>query len=333
MNDSSTTKYRVYMIHSWIHNVNEMALKLCIDDPELVSHMIWDPDDPQYIFVSEQIFLYQDKLDDYVRLFRKSEKESDARIFIMVDHECLMPDLNLFDYAICFDNRIKSDRIGRIPLLMFFNSSIVNINNDLTLEDAHALYHVKEYCNFMYTNPHAPSIRDNLYYKLNEYKPVASTGHHLHNTDIDPEDRHPDWHLESILIKSRYRFSIACENACYPGYTTEKLLSSFQAHTVPIYWGNPDVSLEYNPDAFINASDYKDLNDLLDVVKDIDNNEDKWCDLVVKPYIMESQLQKVISDMKQYQQFINSIFNQNIDDAIRRPIGYWPEIYKQFAMR
>ncbi len=322
--------YRVYMVHSWVHNVSELSNMLCLHNSELVSCMKWDPDDPQYIFISEQIYMFDESYKEFIRLVNLSKNTNTPRVFIMTSFECLLPDLNLFDYAICFDTRIKNERIGRIPPLYFYSNSIFNLHNNLTVQEAHDLYHAKEYCNFMYSNKHAHIMRDQLFFQLNKYKKVDSTGKHLHNTDILPEDTHPDWHLESIQVKKRYRFSIACENASLNGYTSEKILTSFQAHSIPIYWGNPDIAKEFNSAALINVSSFTNLDDVLEEVKRIDTNENEWCRVVTQPYITKKQLNKASLDMQKYQNFMNNIFTQQITNAIRRPIGYWPDIYIQW---
>ena len=56
-----------------------------------------------------------------------------------------------------------------------------------------------------------------------------------------------NWMESSVEQKSYYKFTIAAENAAFPGYTSEKLMTSFQAHSIPIYWGNRDVVDEFNP--------------------------------------------------------------------------------------
>lgn len=43
-----------------------------------------------------------------------------------------------------------------------------------------------------------------------------------------------------------YYFSVAVENASYPGYFTEKITDCFAAKTVPIYWGDPEIGRNFN---------------------------------------------------------------------------------------
>ncbi len=326
----SETSYRVYMVDPYVNSINSMASRLFIDNPSLISNMVWDPEDPDYVFVSECIYGYKDNYLDYLRLVKKNRGKEDPAIFIMADFECLMPDLNMFDYAICFDDRSMSDRVTRIPLIIFFGKSIFNLSNSLSLEDAHREYNSRRFCNFMYSNGDGHPMRERLYHKISEYKPIEATGSFLHNTDISADDSNENWHLESINVKSHYRFSIASENATYPGYTTEKLLSSLQAHTVPIYWGNPNVASEFNASAFINVHDYASLDDMLEDIKSIDMDEDRWCEIVCQPFITEPQLCKAIEDMKNYKAFIEGIFAQNKKDAHRRPLGFWPTVYENW---
>ena len=52
-----------------------------------------------------------------------------------------------------------------------------------------------------------------------------------------------------------YMFSIAHENASYPGYFTEKILDCFATGTVPIYWGDPDIGKVFNIEGIIMLDD------------------------------------------------------------------------------
>ena len=49
----------------------------------------------------------------------------------------------------------------------------------------------------------------------------------------------------------------AFENTYAPGYTTEKIMDAFASGCVPIYYGDPLVVQDFNPDSFINAHDFK----------------------------------------------------------------------------
>ena len=40
--------------------------------------------------------------------------------------------------------------------------------------------------------------------------------------------------------------------ARYPGYTTEKIAEPWLEGCIPIYWGDPEITRDINPDCFIN---------------------------------------------------------------------------------
>lgn len=131
------------------------------------------------------------------------------------------------------------------------------------------------------------------------------------------------------MMKSNYKFSIASENATYEGYTSEKLLTSFMAHTVPIYWGNPYAAEEYNPEAFIRCNDYSDFDDVVRRVREIDTNDELWAHIVSQPWQTEEQRRASQKRYESCREFIAHIFTQPLKAAKRRPAGTWPQIYER----
>ena len=74
-------------------------------------------------------------------------------------------------------------------------------------------------------------------------------------------------------IISAYRFNICFENLAYPGYITEKIIDSFMAKTIPVYYGAPDVSVYIPPNAFIDASKFESIDHLIDFLIEISPTE------------------------------------------------------------
>ena len=121
----------------------------------------------------------------------------------------------------------------------------------------------KKFCCFLSSNPTAQE-RNAFFDSLSSYKHVDSGGAIKNNIGYRVTDKIP-WLKE-------YKFSIAFENSQHPGYTTEKLPHALIANTIPIYWGNPQVDKDFNPKAFINCHDYESFDDVIEVVKEIDQN-------------------------------------------------------------
>jgi hypothetical protein len=63
------------------------------------------------------------------------------------------------------------------------------------------------------------------------------------------------WERKRSFLR-QYKFTVAIENYSQRGYNTEKITDPLLAGSVPIYWGNPEISRHINPDCFINAHDY-----------------------------------------------------------------------------
>ena len=93
-----------------------------------------------------------------------------------------------------------------------------------------------------------------------------------------------------VAFMQDYKFSIAFENSSYPGYTTEKILHAMLANTVPIYWGNPQVAKDFNPNSFINCHDFKDLDSVVDYIKKVDQNDDLYRQYLAEPFFKNNEV-------------------------------------------
>lgn len=56
-----------------------------------------------------------------------------------------------------------------------------------------------------------------------------------------------------------YKYSIAIESSVIPGYFTEKIADCYLMHTVPLYYGCPDIDMYFDPASYmlLNPADYK----------------------------------------------------------------------------
>ena len=304
-----------------------------IQDTEFDGMFIRDDDNPEYIIATDRCFITREPRDRLIRYL--AEKED--RIFIFLTHECVDPDLTIFDYAFTWNSELTcGDRIVHcIPYIYTLKGcpseqSEYPLRNDITRDNAASLLSGKTgFCNFIYSHGMGHSYRDNFFHLLSQRRHVDSLGPWLHNTDTEPNRNNLNWYELSVRMKSPYKFSIAIENATYKGYTSEKIISSLQAHTVPIYWGNPVVSDYINPKAFINCHDYTSPEEVIERVMEIDSNNDEWIDMVSQPWQTEEQRAKVISAADEYYSAIRHIFTQDLKEARRRPEGLWGNLARR----
>ena len=124
------------------------------------------------------------------------------------------------------------------------NDSIANDLIDRNVRENEVDLCSRGFCSFLYSNEKARE-RIDFFHRLSEVGRVDSGGKVLNNIGYRVEDK--------LKFYGKYKFSIAFENSQFPGYTTEKILHAFMANTVPIYWGNPLVGNDFNPDSFINC--------------------------------------------------------------------------------
>lgn len=181
------------------------------------------------------------------------------------------------DFAFTSD-RVNSDKHFRLPLWVcwleqpFVQPSI----------DAEAVLAAKRgFASLVVSNGASPT-RNRIHARMNEYSTVASGGRYLNNVGGPVDDK--------AAFISQYKFTIACENSSYAGYVTEKLLHALQANTVPIYWGAPDVALDFNPARFINVHDFASDAALMARIVELDQDDEAYCEVLSQPWFPDGQL-------------------------------------------
>lgn len=190
---------------------------------------VYEEENPDFVIVTNYIYESKKIFQKFLNYYNKNV------VLIYFAGECTSPDLNIFDYAIVFDRFLQNnDRVARLSTCSFYSVSLFDeyIDSEITQE---ILESKVNFCNFMYS--HSYIYRDQLFAKISQYKKVDSIGKHLNNTGTLNTRHSKDWRKLSIEERLSYKFSIAAENAQFSGYTSEKILSCFQAHTIPIYWG------------------------------------------------------------------------------------------------
>ena len=123
--------------------------------------------------------------------------------------EAVYPDLNLFDYAVCFDDFCGDRTMSRTYYFLEEIADIDSIKNNINFKKI--LEQKTKFCNFIYSNPDAHPMRDKIFYTLSKYKKVDSLGVHLKNVDIETSRYLENWREISVDMKKPYKFSIAAK--------------------------------------------------------------------------------------------------------------------------
>ncbi|MBR1945953.1 MAG: hypothetical protein IJ846_06670 [Alphaproteobacteria bacterium] len=215
-------------------------------------------------------FLFYDVFGDKYLRYKDS-----VRIFLPTEDE--IPNFNRCDYGTGFVNLTYRDRY------FFHNFGLDYITP--AFQDRSAVtddFVNRKFCNFIYSNAvcgEGALLRQELCKRLMKYKRVDCPGAVLNNMDrgVINDVYIGDWVTSKIQFQRQYNFTIACENDATDGWTTEKMPDAMRAYSLPIYYGNPDVTRDFNPKAFVNVADYDfDLDKVVERIIYLDTHDDEY---------------------------------------------------------
>lgn len=203
-------------------------------------------------------------------------------IRIWINHENVRPNFNYADYA------YSSDRLQFGERYLERSKYIVKPDLSDNIDYANRLF-----CNFIYHQTDFTSgqkLRVEFCKALQKYKRVDCPGRALNNMqgDILPRFAKPGEGQEATFASkrkflSKYKFTIAFENTSYPGYITEKLYDPIIASSVPIYFGDPDIEIDFNPDAFIIGKWSNNFDEVIEKIIYYDTHDDEYMKMLRTP--------------------------------------------------
>lgn len=237
--------------------------------------------------------------------------------------ENLCPDFNLCDYAMGFQPIDYLDRYLRLPLYVLYPEACElgetkhDIPADYSLKD-------KKFCNYVISNAISDPSRDEMIDLLSGYKSVDSGGRYRNNVGGPVKDK--------IAFERDYKFTMCFENTSSIGYTSEKIMEAFAGRTVPIYWGDPEVACEFNPDAFINCHDFASFEEVLEYVKSIDKDDEAFMKMLKAPIFREDSRSKEYLRENYLSDYLLHVLSQDKKAAYRRNRIYQGERYEKQAI-
>jgi len=136
--------------------------------------------------------------------------------------------------------------------------------------------------------------------ELSKYKRVDSPGRSCRNMATITECVNKNHKLlkyeEKVKFLQSYKFNICFENACAPGYTTEKIYHAMLANCIPIYWGNPLVHRDFNSKSFINPYGRKHktikhmIKYMVSKIIELDKNDALYAKMLKEPWYPNNKL-------------------------------------------
>ena len=122
--------------------------------------------------------------------------------------------------------------------------------------------------------------------------------------------------------KINYKFSIAMENSKGDGYISEKIIDSFNAGTIPIYYGDYMLDEFINPKTYILIRGKNDIREKIEYIKKIDNDKQLYLSIMKENPIIDPKFINKI-DRIEIKSFLKNIFNQDKNKAFRRDNNYY----------
>ncbi len=121
---------------------------------------------------------------------------------------------------------------------------------------------------------------------------------------------------------AKHRFYLCFENHAWPGYTTEKIACAMRNKCIPIYWGNPDIESEFNPESFIHVRRFKTDIEAVKYIIATYQDEARLRTYLEQPYFIGNKPNAVFDEDR-----LLKFLKKNLDSKIkRRPFICLPRI-------
>ena len=180
--------------------------------------------------------------------------------------ENIAPPMNYCDWSFSFDY-LDDPRNYRLPHYLLYDG-YYELERPKVIEESMAN---RNFCNFVASNGNCQE-RNWFVQELSKYKKVDSGGRFMNNIGYAVTDKRK--------FQSEYKFSVAFENNAYRpqhiGYTTEKIMEPMTVNSIPLYWGNPKIDLEFNPKSFVNFYDFNSFDQMIEYIIELDKDDSKY---------------------------------------------------------
>ena len=210
------------------------------------------------------------------------------------------------NYSISFDPHSNTNY--RLPLWQVYLLNKPELKDRLYNRLRINIEDFERFCSFLVSNP-SNMMRNGFFQELNQYKRVHSYGKVLPN-DFALQKLAPSYTYwrdakDAFFKAHTHKFAIVFENTPYPGYTTEKLMDAFLAGSMPIYYGDPKITREWNTDAFIHGKP----SELMELVKQSDFDDVIFQTRYTESIFTREQMQDLETNLSGFETWLTAIIN------------------------
>ena len=265
-----------------------------------------------YRYLAERYDIVESDNPDYVIDGGQSfEHVKYDAVKILISSENDVPDFNSYDYAIGSAPLQFDDRYLRMPWCSF--SPHYRLLDGAPSQSPEKLLS-RKFCSFVVSNAEfGDPLRVKFFHELSKYKQVDSGGRFMNNIGGPIKDKD--------AFCSGYKFNIAFENSSCLGYVTEKIVDAFHANSVPIYYGNPSVTVDFREESMVRVKGEDDFERAISEIIRLDKDDDEYLKVVNTRPLPEH---RGSSDcFNELTRFLSAIFDQPLSTAHRLcPFGH-----------
>jgi hypothetical protein len=241
-------------------------------NPEIVFYSVFAPQFRPYADPRHHAPVARIQAGNYLRVFLTGEN--------------FEPDMDGCEFAMTFSALVDHPNHLRLPLWVYEGRGSGYAPDRLVKAAATDWERVarekSQFCNFVYL--HEVPYRDAIFKMLSAYKHVDAAGRCLNNMSGWTVPMVPNRGAGKVEFFRRYKFTLAIENTIWPGYMTEKLVDPMFASSIPIYVGDPQAMLSFDPASYIDFTRFPTMKQMLAFVREIDNDRDLYFKMLAAPF-------------------------------------------------
>ena len=209
------------------------------------------------------------------------KKKSSIKIFYSAENQSSNPHIEC-DYYISPHLGIENQNHLRFPIWKDYvdwsTEQIFRKNNELNAIRFGSFYRIEDLMKPMgseflkkekkvcFFTSHLTQPRKSMYEQFSTFLNVDGFGPYF---DKKIKNHNLSKFKKNEVMKN-YAFSLCPHNALYPGYYDEKIPDAFLSNCLPISWADQNIKYDFNPNSFVNLSDYMENNyaDICELLKD-----------------------------------------------------------------
>jgi hypothetical protein len=270
-------------------------------DPEIVFYSVFAPQFRPYADPRHHAPVARIREGNYLRVFFTGEN--------------FEPDMAACEFAMTFSALVDHPNHLRLPLWVYedrgwgFGSERLVKRADRDWEQI--AREKTAFCNFVYL--HEVPYRDAIFRMLSGYKRVDAAGRWQNNMNGWTVPIAPSRVAGKVEFFRRYKFTLAIENTIWPGYMTEKLVDPMFAASIPIYVGDPQAKLSFDPASYVDFTCFPTMKEMMEFVREVDNNRDLYLKMLAAPFYRENTIPDYARD-----ETMLAFFGRIVDAALAR---------------